>query len=127
MNSRHVRSSASVVGCLSAVVSLPPRFADRKSRLASAAGGVQAQAVIRQNSTRVPAQANRTNNSSVDPAIALRRIEEEGRSDSGQHYTASHRHSVRKLWQIRSGQTSGNPESRGAFVTMMKSTHSGPD
>jgi hypothetical protein len=47
-------------------------------------------AVIRQNSTRVPTQANRTNNSSVDPAIALRRIEEEGRSDSDQHYTASH-------------------------------------
>jgi hypothetical protein len=82
--------------------------------------------VIRQNSTRVPTQANRTNNSSVDPAIALRRIEEEGRSDSDEHYTASHRHRVRKLWQIRSDQTSGNPESRGAFVTMMKATHSRP-
>ena len=65
--------------------------------------------VIRQNSTRVPAQANLTNNSSVDPAIALRRIEEEGRSDSGQHYTASHRHRVRKLCQIRSGPNEWPP------------------
>src|SRR5437667_11641023 len=82
--------------------------------------------VIRQNSTRVPAQANRTNNSSVDPANALRRIEEEVRSDSGQHYTASHRHIVRKLCQIRSDQTGRNLEACGSCVTMTKSTHSRP-
>jgi hypothetical protein len=77
--------------------------------LGTAALYYQNPVVIRQNSTRVPGQANRTNNSSVDPAIALRRIEEDGRSDSDQHYTASHRHGVRKLCQIRSGPNEWQP------------------
>jgi hypothetical protein len=41
---------------------------------------------------------SRQYHSSVDPAIALSGIEEEGRSDSDEHYTASQRHWTEPLF-----------------------------